>query len=67
MLPDETMCPLPDLGNYVNTAWLYLSANPFDNFSPYMHEDPRLSGAGTVSATSAIFGQGIDLKTENVS
>lgn len=53
-------------GSTMNDAWLYISSNPFDNYSPYMHQDNRLSAAGTTAGTYALFGNGdVDMKTQD--
>lgn len=53
--------------NAMNDAWLYVTADPFANFSPYMHRDDRLSAAGTTAGTYALFGNGdVDMKTQDV-
>lgn len=53
-------------GSTMNDAWLYVSSNPFANYSPYMHQDDRLSAAGTTAGTYALFGNGdVDLKTQD--
>lgn len=52
--------------NTMNDAWLYVTADPFANFSPYMHQDDRLSAAGTTAGTYALFGNGdVDMKTQD--
>ena len=64
---DDANCPLPFLGNQINTSWLYVSSDPFDTYSPYMHQDNRLSACGTTAGTYALFGSGdADLKTQSV-
>lgn len=53
-------------GSTMNDAWLYVSSNPFTNYSPYMHQDDRLSAVGTTAGTYALFGNGdVDLKTQD--
>lgn len=53
-------------GSTMNDAWLYVSSNPFDNYSPYMHQDDRLSAAGTTAGTYALFGNGdVNMKTQD--
>lgn len=51
----------------MNKAWLYVTADPFGSYSPYMHRDDRLSAAGTTAGTYALFGTGdVDMRTEDV-
>lgn len=64
-LVDGQICELPQLGNTKNTSWLY-TEDPFGSYSPYMHEEPLLSGAGTTAGTKALFGDCIDLNTDDV-
>lgn len=53
--------------NTMNDAWLYVAADPFGSYSPYMHRDDRLSAAGTTAGTYALFGNGdVDMKTQDV-
>ena len=51
----------------MNKAWLYVTADPFGSYSPYMHRDDQLSTAGTTTGTYALFGTGdVDMRTEDV-
>ena len=61
MMADDTW-PVPDLASQAtNQTWLYCGADPLSAWSPYMHEDSRLSAAGTTQATYSMFGQALDL------
>ena len=65
-MADDSTYPLPFLGNSINDSWLYVTSDPFGAYSPYMHQDDRLSACGTTAGTYALLGNGdVDFKTQN--